>query len=101
MDEESRTSCGSSLAWSSLDVPLHTKQQVVPEELRQGEVGGGLSAAVTQLSPHSQSGQVLQPPWLVHHAQGRAVEGFMLLARNGTGSDDPIPLNLPFQLGAT
>ena len=38
MDEESRTSCGSSLAWSSLDVPLHTKQQVVPEELRQGEV---------------------------------------------------------------
>lgn len=81
MDGESRTSGGSSLAWCSLDAPLHTQQQIVPEELGQREAVGSLAAAVTQLSAHGQPGQVLQPPGLVHHGQGRAVEGFMLLGQ--------------------
>lgn len=79
-DGESKTSCGSSQA-CSLDAPLHTEQQVVPEERGQWEAGSGLSAAAPQLGTHSQAGQVLQPPRLVHHAQGRAVEGFVLLGQ--------------------
>lgn len=70
MDGEGRTSCGSSLAWGSLDAPLHMQQEVVPEELGQWESGGGLLAVVTQVNTHSQSGRVLQPPGLVHHGQG-------------------------------
>lgn len=101
MDGESRASCGGSLAWCSLDASLHTQQQVVPEELGQWEAVGSLSAAVAQLSTHSQPGQVLQPPRLVHHGQGRAVEGFMLLGREWNRVRWPIPLILPFQLGAT
>lgn len=80
-DGGGRTSSGSTLAWGSLDPPLHTQQQVVPEDRGQREASGGLSAAATQLSTHSQPGQVLQPPRLVHHAQGRDVEGFVLLSQ--------------------
>lgn len=53
---------------------LHTQQQVVLEGAggsgRQRQpVGNGYPAE------HAQpAGQVLQPSWLVHHAQGRAVE---------------------------
>lgn len=63
-------SSGSTLTEGSLDTPLNTQQQIVPEDRGQGEVGGGLSAAAAQLSTHSQPGQVLQPPRLVRHAQG-------------------------------
>lgn len=80
-DGGGRTSTWSSWAWGSLDTPLHTQQQVVLEERGQWEAGGSLSATATQLSTHSQPGQVLQPSWLVHHAQGRAVEGFVLLGQ--------------------
>lgn len=80
-DGGGRTSSGSGWAWGSLDTPLHMQQQVVLEERGQWEAGGSLSATATQLSTHSQPGQVLQPSWLVHHAQDRAIEGFVLLGQ--------------------
>lgn len=58
-------------------------------------------ATATQLSTHSQPGQVLQPSWLVHHAQGRAVEGLVLLGQEWNRVRWPNTLTLPFPLGAT
>jgi hypothetical protein len=81
--EEGAGHTGSDLAQGSLDPSLHTQQQVVPEERWQWEPGGSLPAATTQLNTHSQSGQVLQPPRLIHHAHSRAVEGFVLLGQEG------------------
>ena len=54
----------------SLDLPLHTQQQVVSEQWRQLELGGTLPTVATQLSADRQAGQVLQPSWLVFHAYG-------------------------------
>lgn len=89
------------MAWGSLDTPLDAQQQVVPEERGQWEAGGGLSAAATQLSARSQPGQVLQPPGLVHHAQGGDIEGFMLLSQEWNRIRWPTPLTLPLHLGMT
>lgn len=66
-----RPGCRSRWKWparSSLDLSLHTQQQVVSEQWGQWEFGGSLPAVATQLSTHSQAGQVLEPPWLVFHA---------------------------------
>ena len=79
--------------WGSLDTPLSTQHQVVPEDGGQWEAGDGLAAAATQLGPHSQPGQVLQPPGLVHHAQGRGVEGFVLLGQEWNGIRWPSTLD--------
>ena len=100
-DGGGRTSSGSSWARGSLDTPLHTQQQVVPEERGQGEAGGSLAAAATQLSTYGQPGQVLQLPRLIHHGQGRAVEGFVLLDWEWNRVRWPNTLTLPFHLGVT
>lgn len=88
-------------AGCSLDAPLHTQQHIVPELLGQREAAGSLAAAVPQLGTHSQPGQVLQPPGLVHHRQGRAVEGFVLLGREWHGVRWPGTLNSALPTGAT